>query len=76
MISFKKKPKITKDNLKSQNNNEDEDNISAQSSHSGVYSEDVNRFKGKINPLPELGKEKYFLTSHRKRFISKNLLAQ
>jgi len=55
--------------MKSQNNNEDEDTVSAHSSHSGVYSEDVNRFKGKINPLPELGKEK-------KRFITKNLLTQ
>jgi hypothetical protein len=45
--------------MKSQNNNEDEDTVSAQSLQSGVYSEDVSRLKGKVNPLPELGKEKY-----------------
>jgi hypothetical protein len=27
----------------------------------------VNRFKGKINPLPELGKEKYFITITQKK---------
>jgi hypothetical protein len=52
VISYKKKAKPLKDIMKSHNNNEDEDNVSAQSLQSGVYSEDVSRMKGKMNPLP------------------------